>query len=157
MTWYGIILVGFSSLLVIAPEAVAAIEHSGKAVASVREAQQGQGTRNASSPRDGRSGGGRVPAAGDQDNVDLIDRLRAQLSRPGPDGRQQRDIAIERLLTMTEPRAHEVLRARLADDEDPDDVRAAILDALARLSARRAGTTRDSRRMRCGDPRGPHV
>ena len=132
MTWYGIILVGFSSLLVIAPEAVAAIEHDGTAVASAREAQQGQGTRNASSPRDGRPGSRRVPADAAQDNVDLIDRLRAQLSRPGPDGRQQRDIAIERLLTMTEPRAHEVLRARLADDEDPDDVRAAILDALAR-------------------------
>lgn len=44
------------------------------------------------------------PAPGDE-----IERLRAMLTEPGPDGREARETAIARLLAMPQPAAHRVL------------------------------------------------
>ncbi len=64
--------------------------------------------------------------------IDIVDRLRAQLAQPGPEGLAEREIAIERLLSLAEERAHAVLRERLASGADPDGVRAVVLRAMAR-------------------------
>lgn len=80
-----------------------------------------------------------VPA---QDPVpgDELERLRAMLAEPGPDGREARATAIERLLAMPQPAAHRVLQQVLGLDTDPDGVRLAILAALERhLRATAAG------------------
>jgi len=59
-------------------------------------------------------------------------RLRGMLSQPGADGRQAREMAIERLLGMPSPAAHRVLQLVLATNPDVDAVPQSILMALQR-------------------------
>ncbi len=61
-----------------------------------------------------------------------IERLRAMLAFAGPDGRQAREGAIERLLVLPHTEAHRVLQERLQSTEDPDAVRPAIVASLQR-------------------------
>lgn len=103
--------------------------------AAVAPGQQGNGQHGNGQNGNGRNGGGQNGggrAGQDGPPIDLVERLRADLARPGPDGAEARGAAIERLLSMAEVRAHEVLMERLADTEDRDRVRAAVLQALAR-------------------------
>lgn len=62
----------------------------------------------------------------------VLERLRAELAQPGPEGARQRQAAIEHLLSLTDERAHALLRARLAAAEDPDDVRLQVLESFVR-------------------------
>lgn len=59
-----------------------------------------------------------------------LERLRAMLTQAGPDGRDARETAVERLLGMTDPAAHRVLQERLRQNDDSDAVRETILRAL---------------------------
>jgi len=68
-------------------------------------------------------------AGADQDPEDLA-RLRAELSRPGPEAQDVRFSAAQELLSRRDPRAHAVLHERLLRDEDPDGVRQLILERL---------------------------
>jgi hypothetical protein len=61
-----------------------------------------------------------------------VERLRAMLALAGPDGREARETAIERLLVLPTAEAHRVLQQRLGVATDPDGVRAAILASLQR-------------------------
>lgn len=74
---------------------------------------------------------------GPQQGPDL-DKLRAMLGQPGPDGRDQREAAIEQLLTLPAPAAQRVLQERLLLADDPDHVRESILIGLQRHLAGRA-------------------
>lgn len=58
--------------------------------------------------------------------------LQAKLAAVGPDGRDDRDGAIERLLTMPRSEAHGVLCRALSGSDDRDDLRVAIATALQR-------------------------
>lgn len=62
-----------------------------------------------------------------------LDRLRAMLAQVGPDSRDARETAIERLLAMSDPAAHRVLQDRLRQNDDTDAVREGILRALQRV------------------------
>lgn len=55
-----------------------------------------------------------------------------RLAEPGADGRDAREAAVERLLTMPVPAAHRVLQQVLDRDEDRDAVQLSILAALQR-------------------------
>lgn len=72
----------------------------------------------------------------DRDTVaafqDDLAGLKAKLAAVGPDGREDRDAAIERLLTMPRGEAHGVLCRALAVGDDRDDLRVAIATALQR-------------------------
>lgn len=63
-----------------------------------------------------------------------VERLRDQLRQPGPDAREVREAAIEALLTLPEPQAHELLQQMLLipPADDADGVAPAVLKALAR-------------------------
>lgn len=61
-----------------------------------------------------------------------IEKLRDDLARPGADGREARETAVERLLAMPDAEAHRVLSQALARQEDPDALRMTILRALGR-------------------------
>jgi hypothetical protein len=67
-----------------------------------------------------------------QQSGDEIARLAALLAQPGPEGREARERAIERLLASDRPEAHAVLHARLRSADDPDGVRPAIVASLQR-------------------------
>lgn len=73
-----------------------------------------------------------VTAQKEQDPAlqEQLGRLNDQLTAPGPDGREQRDRAIQQLLTMPNLAAHQVLCRLLARD-DETEARKATLDALA--------------------------
>ncbi len=58
-----------------------------------------------------------------------LERLRAMLSQPGPEGREARETAVERLLTLPTPAAHRLLQERLLL-MDVDDVCLTIVTAL---------------------------
>lgn len=63
-----------------------------------------------------------------------LDRLAKELSQPGPEAQDVRFSAAQELLGRTDPRAHQILHARIVLDEDPDGVRRMILERLeARL------------------------
>jgi len=64
--------------------------------------------------------------------ADEIERLRTMLAQPGPDGRDARATAIERLLVMPLPAAHRVLQQVLGRETEPEELRLAILAALQR-------------------------
>lgn len=59
-----------------------------------------------------------------------LERLRAMLQQTGPDGRDARETAVQRLLATPDPAAHRVLQDRLRQNDDVDGVREAILRAL---------------------------
>lgn len=61
-----------------------------------------------------------------------LERLRAMLGQPGPDGRDARETAIERLVAANDPAAHRILQDRLRLSDDTDAVREAILRVLQR-------------------------
>lgn len=61
-----------------------------------------------------------------------LDRLRADLAQPGAEGARQRLAAIEHLLSLSDDRPHQMLAERIATTEDPDGVRAPVLEALVR-------------------------
>ena len=61
-----------------------------------------------------------------------LERLRGMLAQVGPDGRDAREAAVERLLGMSEPAAHRVLQDRLRQNDDTDAVREVILRGLQR-------------------------
>ena len=61
-----------------------------------------------------------------------LERLRGMLAQVGPDGRDARETAVERLLGMADPAAHRVLQDRLRQNDDTDAVRETILRALQR-------------------------
>lgn len=63
---------------------------------------------------------------------DELDRLRSQLQRPGADGREAREQAVERLLGQASVPAHRLLCDALLSQRDPDGLRATILAGLAR-------------------------
>lgn len=63
---------------------------------------------------------------------DDLERLRSQLHRPGPDGREAREQAVERLLGNANLAAHRILAEELLSQRDPDGLRATILAGLAR-------------------------
>src|SRR5262245_23096641 len=63
---------------------------------------------------------------------EALERLRAQLAQPGPDGREARESAIETLFGLQEVSAHAVLQAALLNGDDRDGVRASILQSFAR-------------------------
>lgn len=63
---------------------------------------------------------------------DDLERLRSQLHRPGPDGREAREQAVERLLGSSHLAAHRLLGEELLSQRDPDGLRATILSGLAR-------------------------
>lgn len=63
---------------------------------------------------------------------DELDRLRSQLQRPGADGREAREQAVERLLCQAVLPAHRILCDALLSQRDPDGLRATILNAVAR-------------------------
>ncbi|MCR9247058.1 MAG: HEAT repeat domain-containing protein [bacterium] len=75
-------------------------------------------------PQNGRRQGGKDP--------NEIDKLRADLRRPGAEGREARETAVERLLAMPDPEAHRVLSRELVNEQDPDALRLTILRALGR-------------------------
>ncbi|MBZ0153048.1 MAG: hypothetical protein K8J09_16115 [Planctomycetes bacterium] len=60
------------------------------------------------------------------------ERLRAMLAAPGPDGREQRERAIEQILVVARPDVHRLLQERLLRGDDPDQVRPVVLAALQR-------------------------
>lgn len=62
--------------------------------------------------------------------TDDLERLRAMLQQTGPDGRDARETAVQRLLGMPDPAAHRVLQDRLRQSDDVDGVREAILRAI---------------------------
>lgn len=66
-----------------------------------------------------------------QEPIDL-ERLRAMLAQPGPDGREQRERAIEQICVLARPDAHRLLQERLLRSDDPDQLRPAVLAALQR-------------------------
>lgn len=89
---------------------------------------------------------------GQQDEADPIMQLRAMLTRPGPDGRTDRERAVAQLLEMPRADAHRVLQDNLRLTDDPEQLRLSILDALARhlLGSRAAqfgGAAPDLRRQ----------
>jgi len=69
-----------------------------------------------------------------------LDRLRAMLQQIGPDSRDAREAAIERLLAMADPAAHRVLQERLRQNDDTDAVREGILRGLQRALLGTAAT-----------------
>lgn len=74
-------------------------------------------------------------SSGEQDQqgaTDPLERLRAMLKRPGPDGRTDRERAVAQLLEMPRPEAHRALQDHLRLVDDPEQLRLSILDALAR-------------------------
>jgi hypothetical protein len=71
----------------------------------------------------------RGPDAAFQDD---LAGLQARLAAVGPDGRDDRDGAIERLLAMPRSEAHGILCRALAVGDDRDDLRVAIAVALQR-------------------------
>jgi hypothetical protein len=62
--------------------------------------------------------------------ADEIERLRALLSQPGPDGRDAREAGVGGLLALPQLEAHRVLHQFLLRRLDPDQLRQTILDAL---------------------------
>ena len=72
------------------------------------------------------------PTATSPQGQDELDRLRSQLRRAGPDGREAREQAVERLLGQPTLAAHRLLGDELLSQRDPDGLRATILNALAR-------------------------
>lgn len=66
---------------------------------------------------------------------DELDRLREDLFQPGPEARQRREVAIERLLGNERPEAHLVLQQALRRGDDADQVSRTILRDLARKFA----------------------
>lgn len=68
-----------------------------------------------------------TPAAADD-----LERLRAMLQRSGPDGKEERESAVARLMVMSRPEAHRLLHEQLLRKEDPDGLRATILEGLQR-------------------------
>lgn len=63
---------------------------------------------------------------------DELERLRAMLTLTGPDGRDARETAVERLLGMARPEAHQLLVQHLRPGGSADGLRATILTALQR-------------------------
>lgn len=57
-------------------------------------------------------------------------RLQAMLGQPGADGREARETAVGRLVTMSIPAAHRILQQTLVLERDVDDLRGSILNAL---------------------------
>lgn len=73
------------------------------------------------------------PVAAVQDPAtEDLERLRAMLSVRGPDGREARETAIERLMVLPRPDAHALLHERLAGRDDADGLRLAIVTSLQR-------------------------
>lgn len=70
------------------------------------------------------------PSISHQDQGDELERLRGMLDKSGPDGKTERESAIAQLMAMARPEAHRLLHDRLRRREDPDQLRASILDAL---------------------------
>lgn len=68
-----------------------------------------------------------------QDPIDgSIEQARAALARPGPEGAEARQAAIENLLGMLEPKAHALLQEKLLQPPAADSLHGEILVALAR-------------------------
>ena len=70
------------------------------------------------------------PAPAEPAPVDLLDELRAMLTRPGPDGLADREAAVARLLELPRADAHLLLHDRLRDANDPDEARLTVLAGL---------------------------
>ena len=112
------------------------------AVAPVLVATQPRSTGDQSKPgehlhpaplKSTKSGASRIlPAnrAAAQGQGDELERLRGMLDKSGPDGKTERESAIAQLMAMARPEAHRMLHDRLRRREDPDQLRASILDAL---------------------------
>lgn len=64
--------------------------------------------------------------------ADELERLRAMLQRSGPDGKEEREGAVARLMAMPRPEAHRLLHEQLLRQDDPDGLRSTILEALQR-------------------------
>ncbi len=62
--------------------------------------------------------------------VDDLAKLQAMLEQPGPDGREARETAVQRLISWPTSDGHRILQVALARSDDPDDVRGTILLAL---------------------------
>ncbi len=77
-------------------------------------------------------GSGSVLTASPRQQGDELERLRVQLAAPGPDGKDSREGAIERILVLPRLTAHELLHACLRQTDDPDQVRLAIATSLQR-------------------------
>lgn len=65
-----------------------------------------------------------------QEQSDELEKLRAMLSRSGPDGKTERESAVAQLLAMPRVDAHRLLQERLRQTDDPDGLRQSILAAL---------------------------
>ena len=71
-------------------------------------------------------------ACASQQAPDELERLRAQLEQAGPDGKDARTAAVERLLGMRRREAHQILQQHLLRQDDGDGVRILILESLQR-------------------------
>lgn len=81
-----------------------------------------------------------------------LEKLKAMLAQPGPDGREAREGAVEQLLTLAVPAAHRILQDRLLSSDDPDRLRETILVGLQRHLVGRAadlfgGADREARQQ----------
>ncbi|MCA8965750.1 MAG: hypothetical protein KDC48_12775, partial [Planctomycetes bacterium] len=81
----------------------------------------------AQQPVGGKQKGGAQEAAAPADD---LAKLQAMLEQPGPDGRQARETAVQRLMVWPTLDGHRILQGVLTRTEDPDDVRGTILSAL---------------------------
>ncbi len=75
-------------------------------------------------------------ACGDESHLqqapDELEKLRAMLEQAGPDGKDARTAAVERLLGMRRREAHQILQAQLLRQDDGDGVRILICEGLQR-------------------------
>jgi hypothetical protein len=63
---------------------------------------------------------------------DEVERLQNQIAAAGPDGKELRELAIDRILASSKLTVHELLYRRLRTADDPDQVRLAVVTALQR-------------------------